>query len=111
MNPEQIAKLTHEINAIYCDVIGEESQSWADAPECIRVSVVIGVNTLIHNPELTPEQMHENWFNYKQAEGWKYGPVKDVDKKEHPCMVSYSELPKAQRVKDLLFTTIVKALI
>ena len=30
-------------------------------------------------------------------------PVKDSEKKEHPCFVRYEELPPAQRYKDTIF--------
>jgi hypothetical protein len=29
--------------------------------------------------------------------------VKDPEKKQHPCMVPYADLPAAQRAKDALF--------
>jgi hypothetical protein len=43
----------------------------------------------------------------KLDDGWKYGPVKDPEKKEHPCLVSFSELPKEQQAKDFIFRAIV----
>lgn len=56
----------------------------------------------------TPEQSHESWFAEKVATGWKYGPVKDPEKREHPCMVSYAELPPVQRQKDHVFVGTVR---
>jgi len=46
----------------------------------------------------------------KEEAGWKYGEVKDPDKKEHPCFVSYEELPEQQKVKDALFVGVVRAM-
>jgi hypothetical protein len=46
----------------------------------------------------------------KEADGWKHGPVKDPEKKEHPCMVPYGQLPAEQRAKDYLFIAVVKAM-
>ena len=46
----------------------------------------------------------------KEADGWKYGEVKDADKKEHPCMIPYEELPVEQRAKDYIFKQIVNSL-
>jgi hypothetical protein len=43
----------------------------------------------------------------KKAAGWIYGPVKDPEKKEHPCIVPYDQLPIEQRTKDYLFKAIV----
>lgn len=46
----------------------------------------------------------------KVNDGWVYGEVKDADKKTHPCIVPYNELPEFQKKKDHLFIAIVKAL-
>ena len=54
------------------------------------------------------KQSHESWLAEKRATGWKYGPVKDPEKKEHPCCVPYAELPAAQQAKDRLFTGTVR---
>jgi len=46
----------------------------------------------------------------KEADGWKYGPVKDAEKKEHPCFRPYNLLPRDQKAKDYIFRAIVHAL-
>ena len=33
-------------------------------------------------------------------EGWKYGPVRDDDKKETPCLVPYEDLPEIEKEYD-----------
>ena len=43
----------------------------------------------------------------KTAEGWSWGPVKDPERKQHPCMVPYDQLPQEQRAKDYIFRAIV----
>jgi DNA-directed RNA polymerase beta subunit len=62
------------------------------------------------NPLSTPADQHSAWLADKERDGWKFGPVKDPVKKEHPCFVPYSELPEAQRAKDFLFITVVDGL-
>jgi hypothetical protein len=49
-------------------------------------------------------------YPQKKAAGWQYGPIKDGDKKENPCCVPYDNLPKEQKVKDVLVICIVRAL-
>jgi hypothetical protein len=56
-----------------------------------------------------PSASHESWLEEKRADGWKYGPVKDAAKKEHPCFMPYDGLPVDQRLKDYLFSAIVEA--
>ena len=102
-----VAKICHEVNRAYCRSLGDESQvSWDEAPDWQKDSAINGVNFHLNN-DRTPEESHESWLAQKEAEGWKYGPVKDVDKKEHPCFVPYSELPAEQKAKDYLFKAVV----
>jgi hypothetical protein len=107
MNIDKIAKLCHEVNRAYCKSIGDDSQpSWEDAPQWQKDSAINGVKFHFEN-NTTPEDSHINWMKDKEADGWVYGPVKEPEKKEHPCMVPYHELPIEQRTKDHLFKAIV----
>lgn len=108
----QIAKICHEANKAYCETIGDNSQvSWAEAPAWQMDSAILGVNFHIKNPNAGPSGSHESWLKVKEKEGWKYGPIKDAVKKEHPCYVSYSQLPFEQRMKDYIFSSIVHAFV
>lgn len=111
MNREQIAQVAHEVNRAYCASLGDTTQpAWADAPEWQRASALAGVDMHLAKPDATPEQSHESWLAQKTADGWKHGPVKDADKKEHPCFCSYADLPPEQKAKDYLFRGVVHVL-
>ena len=111
MDRTEIARVAHEINRAYCASLGDTSQpSWDDAPEWQKGSALAGVDMHLANPNATPENSHESWLAQKTAEGWKYGPVKDAQKKEHPCFLPYAELPPEQKAKDYLFRAVVHAL-
>ncbi len=102
------AQAAHEANRAYCLALGDTSQpSWEDAPEWQRESAQNGVAGALNGA--TPEQSHESWLAEKTKTGWKYGSVKDPEKKEHPCCVPYSELPEEQRAKDGLYLDVVRA--
>lgn len=104
MDRNNIARIAHEINRAYCAALGDVLQvTWEDAPEWQKASALAGVDMHLANPDATPENSHESWLAQKLAEGWKYGPVKDAEKKEHPCCVPYAELPSEQKAKDYLF--------
>jgi len=104
------AMAAHEMNRVYCKSIGDASQPlWEDAPEWQRNSAIAGVQGALAGN--TPEQQHQAWLDVKAIDGWKYGPVKDTEKKEHPCMVPYADLPEAQRRKDRLFIAAVRAML
>jgi len=110
MTLENIAMICHEANRAYCMAIGDHSQQiWAEAPDWQKASAIKGVAFRIENPGATGASMHQSWLNEKIADGWKLGPVKDVDKKEHPCMVPYGKLPHEQKVKDHLFSAVIDA--
>ena len=112
MKVENIAKVCHEANRAYCQTLGDYSQpSWDDAPEWQRQSAIAGVKTIIENYFITPEDQHKCWFAHKVADGWTYGPEKDAEKKTHPCMKPYDELPAEQRIKDEIFGGIARILI
>jgi hypothetical protein len=106
-----IARVCHEVNRAYCNAIGDDSQkAWNEAPEWQKDSVYKGVEFTLNTPDSTPEDNHKSWLAEKEATGWKYGEVKDVEAKTHPCMLPYEQLPKEQRVKDHLFMAVVNAL-
>ena len=101
------ARVCHEVNRAYCAAIGDHSQpAWASAPEWQRESAAKGVRFALGNPS----DSHESWLAEKRQAGWKYGPVKDPEAREHPCFVPYDDLPIEQRVKDYLFLAVVRAM-
>lgn len=111
MSPEAIAKVCHEANRAYCAALGDGSQlPWEEAPEWQRLSAIAGVHFNLESPDAPASASHDSWLAEKRAQGWKYGPVKDVAKMEHPCFVPYEELPLAQQRKDHLFKAVVAAL-
>ena len=111
MTIDDIAKVCHEANRAYCETLGDTSQpAWANAPEWQRSSARNGVKFHLENFGASPSHSHEEWYKEKAAAGWKYGPVKDPEKKEHPCFVPYNQLPVEQQAKDHLFIHVVNAL-
>jgi len=105
---EVCARAAHEVNRAYCIALGDMSQvSWDDAPEWQKSSALHGVGAALRGAG--PAASHEGWLREKAATGWKYGPVKDAAKKEHPCCVPYAELPLEQQQKDALFVAVVLA--
>ena len=107
----EVNRACHEVNRAYCASIGDNSQpAWADAPAWQRASAVNGVNFSVANPDAPPSASHDSWSAEKIADGWVYGPVKDPEAKQHPCLVPYDDLPVEQRTKDYLFQAVVRAL-
>src|SRR4051812_33385479 len=104
MTVEQIAKVAHEVNRSYCVALGDNSQpEWHEAPEWQKSSAINGVNFHLANPHAGASHSHDAWLKEKEETGWKYGPVKNPETKEHPCFVPYEQLPVEQKAKDYLF--------
>ena len=107
---ELAAKTAHEVNRAYCQGLGDHSQpAWEDAPEWQQSSARNGIRGVIAGNG--PKQIHENWLKEKTEEGWKYGPLKNPETKEHPCFVPYEQLPDAQKFKDALFINTVRGVL
>lgn len=107
---DRVAQVCHEVNRAYCQALGDTSQmQWSDAPDWQRESARMGVDLHLMG-NFGPEASHISWMQQKLDEGWKYGPVKDAEKKEHPCIVPFNELPVNQQAKDYLFRQVVHSI-
>lgn len=106
-----IAVMCHEANRVWCVLNGDFSQKeWHQAEQWQRDSALKGVQFKLDNPDAPASAQHDAWSADKVADGWIYGEVKDAEKKTHPCLVAFEELPEFQQKKDKLFQTIVEAL-
>ncbi|XP_053238582.1 ryanodine receptor 2 isoform X4 [Podarcis raffonei] len=47
--------------------------------------------------EKLAENIHELWVMNKIELGWQYGPVRDDNKRQHPCLVEFAKLPEQER--------------
>lgn len=114
MKIEQIARVAYEANRAYCVSMGDLARlPWDEAPLWQKESAIKGVEFQINNLKKgitpSPSANHDFWVADKVQNGWKYGPVRDPDRKEHPCIVDFEDLPIEQRAKDYLFGAVVGA--
>jgi hypothetical protein len=114
MKADEIARVCHEANRALQIIQNDPgipvSAPWNGLDPETRQSAIDGVLFRIENPDTTPERSHQNWCDFKLANGWTVGPVKDETLKQHPLLVPYSELPAEAKVKDELFVAVVDAL-
>lgn len=110
MDQLDVARVAHEVNRAYCEALGDFSQpEWDNALPWVVDSAMAGVR-LHWVADHGPEASHEAWMAHKLADGWVYGPVKDAERKTHPCLVPFADLPLAQQAKDFIFRAVVHAL-
>lgn len=50
--------------------------------------------------EKMAKNVHEVWAESRLAQGWTYGNKRDDEKKTHPCLVPYEELPEVEKEYD-----------
>lgn len=105
-----IAEACHEMNRIYCDSVGDFSQThWSVAEQWQRDSSIKGVTAALSGA--TPRQLQEAWKADKVAQGWVWGAKKDGEAKTHPCIVDYDDLPDMEKRKDALFAATVRSMV
>ena len=66
-------------------------------PELKNVKLPENLDNLI---EKVAREVHETWAANRIKEGWKYGPERNDEKKETPCLVPYDELPEIEKDYD-----------
>lgn len=109
---EATAAICHDANRRFCLALGDTSQPlWEDAPDWQRSSAVLGVKSIENGTINSPGKSHKSWLEQKRDEGWVWGEVKDTEKKTHPCMVEFEDLPMEQQIKDHLFLAIASAIL
>ena len=47
--------------------------------------------------EAISKNVHEVWAQNRMNEGWTYGPVRDDEKRQTPCLVPYEELSELSK--------------
>lgn len=50
--------------------------------------------------EALSRDVHRAWMQARLASGWRWGPARNDDRKEHPSMVPYDELDEDEKEID-----------
>ena len=66
-------------------------------PKPLDVSNIVLPEGLEGLTESLSKNVHEVWAAGRIAAGWRYGPVRDEIKKEHPCLIPYEELTEEEK--------------
>ena len=69
-------------------------------PRPIDLSDVTLPDELNELREAIAENAHDVWAAERKAQGWSYGPERNDERKENPCMVPYSQLPEDEKLFD-----------
>ncbi len=105
----EIAKICHQVNRDYCiDEQIEAPPKWDEVRPDIQEGIVAGVALVIADPGITPTELHFKWCEYKEAQDWSRGEVKDFEEKTHPNLVKFKNLPDVEKRKVVMFLLTVK---
>jgi class 3 adenylate cyclase len=55
---------------------------------------------LLELTELLARHAHYIWGRQRLADGWRWGHVRSDDRREHPCLVPYEQLPESEKQYD-----------
>lgn len=111
LTDEQIAQVVHEAMSAYRAATGQDAlPAWAEAEGWMRESTAAAVKFRRENPGAPDSAQHDQWAEEKRANGWTYAAVRDNDKKHHPMLIPYADLPEVERRKDALVGAVIDAL-
>ena len=112
MNREQVAKICHEaIRAYAIQFDGRDRGPWEEMDTEYQESYLTGVDYITSPEAMSAEERHAEWLENHLADAWVLGDERDDEKKTHPNMLPYEELPFEQRAKDAIFASMVTSLI
>ena len=69
-------------------------------PKPINTSHISLQDEVMELTERLAENAHDLWAVQRLADGWRYGVVRDDALKQHPCLVTYGELPESEKAYD-----------
>ncbi len=111
MKNEEISRLTYEVDRAVRGQMGQTSPPWARQEASLKTEWRSKVASLKGNEGITPQTRHDDWVKDMITAGWKQGSVVDHDKKTHPSICQYGNLPDQVHLLDELFVAAVETCI
>ena len=69
-------------------------------PKPMCLDTIVLTKDLERLVEQLAMNVHEVWASSRISQGWVYGEQRDDEKKTHPCLVPYEELPEEEKEYD-----------
>lgn len=82
------------------DVVALRPMAYKPTP--IEASTISLPPELAALTERLAENAHDMWAEQRLTQGWSYGPRRDDERKQHPCLVPYDQLPDSEKEYDRL---------
>ena len=75
-----------------------QNNNYTPAP--VNTSDVQLPEELMALAEAIAKNVHEVWAQNRMNEGWTFGPVRDDQKRQTPCLIPYEQLPEEEKAYD-----------
>lgn len=69
-------------------------------PKPIDTSDVVLDGEILALSEALARNTHEVWSENRIKDGWTYGERRDDERRLHPCLIPYEELPEEEKEYD-----------
>jgi RyR domain len=69
-------------------------------PDPLDTSQVRLTDDIRELTEMLAKNTHDVWARQRLSDGWRYGPQRDDQRKEHPGLVPYEQLSDAEQEYD-----------
>ena len=69
-------------------------------PHPVDTSDVVLPEEMNELVEEMAKNVHEVWAETRIKQGWTYGAERNDERKTHPCLVPYEELPEEEKTYD-----------
>lgn len=114
-NPAYVDKVfayVHEINRAIRYINGQDPGPVLENMKELNPAKYAGIrkeveDRLYREMGMSAEMQHQRWIYAKLLDGWTYGPKEDSEKKMHPSMRSFRDLPAEERLKDVVFVAVI----
>jgi len=109
---DDIAQISYETARAWSRVTGgERLPSWGSLSDREKRRAISDAERLRPPPEATLAEWHAARVAEMKADKWVYGEKKDTDRKVHPCLVPFEDLPRSEIVKIGLFIKLTRSLL
>jgi len=69
-------------------------------PQPLDTSDIVLPKELEQLVEEMSKNVHDVWAETRIKQGWKYGSERNDEKKTHPCLIPYEDLPDEEKEYD-----------
>ncbi|MGE7305780.1 RyR domain-containing protein [Priestia megaterium] len=102
---EDIARLVANVNHAYGNVTRNYQRDWDHLSDEKRKKIRNDIKAYMERGK-SFEHIHSHWVTERAQEGWVFGELFDLQKKQTPYLVPYNQLPQEKRAIDAIIAAI-----